>query len=319
MLNAALVGLGNWGQTLGRAVQGKSDRIRIVSGVTRTPANAESFAAEMNISLRDDYAAALADPAIDGVVLATPHSQHVEQIVAAARAGKHVFVEKPVALDSAGARTAFAVCRDAGVVLAVGQNRRFLPAYREVRKILMSGGLGRLLHIESNFSGPSGYRKQAQSWRVDRAESPAGGMTGKGVHMTDLMVDLLGPHVSVDVDSSRNVVEADVDDKTLVRIHFGDGATGQLTTLTTTPDIWRFQVFCSEGWVEIREQYTVTTRRLDGTTDVREFPKVDTELAELDAFAAAVAGEAPYPVTEDQAVANIALFEDIASESDRRR
>lgn len=318
-MKATLVGLGSWGQVLGRAVQGKSERIKFVSGVTRTLARAEAFAAEMNIPLSDDYTAALADPGIDAVVLATPHSQHVDQIIAAAEAGKHVFVEKPVAMDRVGAQRAFAACRKAGVVLAVGQNRRFLPAYVQTRNTLVSGELGRILHIEANFSGPSGYRRPAQSWRLERAESPAGGMTGKGIHMTDLMIDLLGAHETVQVHSTRQIVQADTDDKTLVLIGFADGVTGHLTTLTTTPDIWRFQVFCSEGWIEIRDQHTVTSRRLDGATELREFEKIDTELAELEAFAATVTDGAAYPVTAEQAIANVALFEQIAAQSDKLR
>jgi predicted dehydrogenase len=98
MIKAAIVGLGTWGQNLVKCVQGKSSDIQFVAGATRTPAKAADFAALHNISMRDSFEALLADPAIDAVVLATPHSIHTEQIVAAANAGKHVFCQKPLSL-----------------------------------------------------------------------------------------------------------------------------------------------------------------------------------------------------------------------------
>src|SRR4051812_27712188 len=98
MIRAAIVGLGRWGQSLVRSIQGKSDDIRFVAGHTRTPGNAEAFCREQNIKLTS-YAEILANPEIDAVVIATPHSQHAEQVMQAAKAGKHIHVEKPLTLD----------------------------------------------------------------------------------------------------------------------------------------------------------------------------------------------------------------------------
>src|SRR5688500_20264468 len=96
MIRAAIVGLGRWGQNLVNSVQGKSDAIRFVAGATRTVAKAEAYAREKGFPLHDTYKKVLADPKIDAVVLATPHTQHAAQVVAAAKAGKHVFTEKPL-------------------------------------------------------------------------------------------------------------------------------------------------------------------------------------------------------------------------------
>ena len=104
MIRAAIIGMGTWGQNLVDSVQGKSEHIRFVAGATRTPAKAAEFAAKHGIRMLESYEHVLADPAIDAVVLATPHSQHTEQIVAAAKAGKHVFTEKPLGLTHASAR-----------------------------------------------------------------------------------------------------------------------------------------------------------------------------------------------------------------------
>src|SRR3984957_11460629 len=114
MINAAIFGLGRWGQALVTAVQGKSDRIRFVRGIVREPARARDFAAQHGLGLTTALAEATADPAIDAVFLATPHSLHIEQVIAVARSGKAVWCEKPLALTRAEAVRAVAACREAG-------------------------------------------------------------------------------------------------------------------------------------------------------------------------------------------------------------
>ncbi len=194
MLDAAIVGMGRWGRTLVESVQGRNDGgIRFVAGSTGRPERARDWAAQQGIRLHDDYAAVLADPAVKAVALATPHGQHAEQIIAAARAGKHVFVEKPFTLSKASAEAAVEACRRAGVVLALGHNRRFLPATIEARRLIAEGALGRVLHAEGNMSGPGALGYAPGSWRNDRAESPLGGMGAMGIHMIDMLIHLAGP------------------------------------------------------------------------------------------------------------------------------
>lgn len=313
MIRAGLVGAGRWGQTLVRAVAGKSDRISFTRAVTRTPANAADFSAETGIPVTDDFGALLADPEIDAVVLATPHSQHLEQILAAAKAGKHIFVEKPLALDASSARAAYDTARATGVVLALGHNRRCLPAFRHLERILQEGRLGQILHTEGNFSGPSAFRQSRDSWRASLDESPAGGMTGKGVHITDMMIALLGPAEAVSVLSARQVLDYGMDDTTLVTIRFASGQSGSLSTLTATPNDWRIQFYGTEGWAEIRDERQFRLR-CSGEPDVEEtFQKRDIERDILEWFAATVEEGRPWPVTQQQAIANTALLEAITS------
>src|SRR5688572_14593671 len=113
MINAAIVGLGRWGQNLVNSVHGKSEKIRFVAGATRTIAKAEAYAREQGFPLYDSYEKVLAEPKVDAVVLATPHTLHAGQIVAAAEAGKHVLTEKPLALSVKSAEAAVRACAKA--------------------------------------------------------------------------------------------------------------------------------------------------------------------------------------------------------------
>src|SRR5207244_2355518 len=132
MIRAAIVGIGRWGRTLVGAAQGKSEAFRFIAGQTRTRAKAEAFCAEHGIALRDSLDEILADPAIDAVVFATPHSEHGAQVERAAAAGKHVFMEKPFTLDRRSAARALDRVARAGVVLGLDYPRRFPHAGREL-------------------------------------------------------------------------------------------------------------------------------------------------------------------------------------------
>ncbi|MGZ9080094.1 MAG: Gfo/Idh/MocA family protein, partial [Burkholderiales bacterium] len=128
MINAAIVGLGKWGQNLVNSVQGKSEKIRFVAGVLRHPDKAREYADRQGLVLHSELAAVLTDPRIAAIVLATPHTVHAEQIMAAVRAGKPVFTEKPLTLTAATAAEAVRAAREKQVTLGVGFNWRFQPA-----------------------------------------------------------------------------------------------------------------------------------------------------------------------------------------------
>jgi predicted dehydrogenase len=328
MIRAAIVGMGTWGRNLVASVAG-SESIQFVAGATRTPAAAADFAASHRLRMAPSYAALLADPAIDAVVLATPHSQHEAQILAAAQARKHVFVEKPLGLDHAGARRAAAACAAQGVTLAVGYNWRFQPALREIRRLFDEGELGKLLHLEGNFCGPSAYRFAREHWRHDRAEVPAGGMTGRGVHVVDAMLYLAGPIDAVTAQSHRLAQDFGVDDTTSMLFRFRNGPTGYLGTVIATAETWRLQVFGSRGWAEVGDVEHLTTWslrvcRLDPAEitkkqrpQVVEFPVTRTERAELEHFARAAAAGRPLATSDGDEVHNVAVLEAIAASAAR--
>ena len=165
-----MVGLGWWGERLLDAAKG-SDRIRFVHAVSPRPQQRAALARAHGLRLSSSIGEMLRDPAVQAVVLATPHSLHRAQIEEVARAGKPVFCEKPFTLRRADAVAAVRACEEARVLLAIGHNRRFLPALAEFHKLIDAGALGRLLHVEAHLSNQNSGVNFAP-WRNDADESP---------------------------------------------------------------------------------------------------------------------------------------------------
>jgi predicted dehydrogenase len=332
MLRAAIIGIGTWGRNLVTSVHGRSDVIRFVAGTTRTPGKAADFCRQHGIRLVATYEELLRDDGVDAIVLATPHSLHCEQIIQAARAGKHVFTEKPLGVDAAASAQAVKACEESGVTVAVGYNWRFQPALVEAKRMLGDGRLGKLLHIEGNFCGPSAYRFALEHWRHDREEVPAGGMTGRGVHVVDAMLYLGGHIDTVFAQSERLVLESGADDTTSMLFRFAGGATGYLGTVIATAETWRMQVFGSNGWVEVGDvehlhTWSMKAAFVDRANPMRKappevlgFPQTSTERAELEHFARAALARRPVAVPGGDEVHNVAILEAIVrSARDGRR
>src|SRR5262245_53352816 len=136
MIDAAVIGLGRWGKGIVEAVQGKSPRLRFIRGVSKEPDLVRDFAVTHRFTLSTEFAEAVADPRVKAVVLATPHSLHVEQIAAVAAAGKPVWCEKPLALTLGQAQRALAACERAGVVFGLGNNKRCFPSMQHLKRIV---------------------------------------------------------------------------------------------------------------------------------------------------------------------------------------
>jgi len=310
MIDAAIVGLGRWGKTLVEAVQGKGDKIRFTRAVSRDPAQHRDFLETHHLLAGNDYAAVLADRSIRAVVLATPHTRHVEEVVAAAAASKAVFCEKPLALTREGTARAVGACCDAGVVLGIGTDKRYFPAIAEVIRLADSGELGPLLHIEGNFSNEvaAGFT----AWRESFEETPAGGMTGTGIHVLDAMMRIAGPVKRVHARLLSQKPGPDPWDSLSVLLEFASGTGGTLAAVRSTPMFLRLHVFGRNGSAEAVSRHDVIIRK-SGAEPIRiKFPPSDSVRINLDAFADAVAGIAPYPVSLDQIAAVTNAFVAIA-------
>ena len=292
-----------------QSIQGESDRIRYIRGVTKELELVRDLEADYDLPLTTEYEDVIRDPAVQAVVLATPHSLHTSQIVAATEMGKHVFCEKPFALKRSDAERSIRACNDAGVALGIGQNRRFWPAIVEIGRMIRDGELGTIMHVEGNYSHDILADVPADSWRSSAAETPAGGMTGMGIHLTDAYLHLVGPVESVHALCVDRVLGRASGDTISVLLKFESGATGYIATTLKTAFLWHLRVLGSEGWVESYAEDEITFCKLGGTPEKHSFPKVDSVLTEMEAFADAVEGIAPYPVPQDQILQNVSVLE----------
>ncbi|MBX9591949.1 MAG: Gfo/Idh/MocA family oxidoreductase [Hyphomonadaceae bacterium] len=307
MIHAAIAGLGRWGRSLVAASLGRP-RLQIVCAVEPALDGARDFCTRHGLRLVDDLDIVLADPAIDAVLLATPHSQHCVQVMACAAAGKPVFCEKPLALRRLGAQRMFAACRRAGVPLCVGHNRRFWPSMRAVRQIVAAGELGTILHIEGHNSNQNS-QAVLSGWRLSPKESPAGGLTGAGLHVLDAFISIVGPARSVYAQLCSHKPSPPPLDTVSVMLTFANGVSGTLATIRATPVYWRVHVFGTDGSAEVLDETTLLLRKSGARPERREYQPIDALQAELDAFADALDLQRPYPVTEAEVLATLAAFE----------
>jgi len=312
MIDAAIIGLGWWGKNIVAAVQGKSTKLRFVHGVSKEMDAALPIAEANGFRLSDDLDKALADPRVRAVVLATPHSLHADQIVRVASSGKPVFCEKPLTLKRADAERAVAACRKANVPIGVGHNKRFWPSMVELRRIAKSGALGTLMHVEGHYSNEnSGMHFSA--WRALPSESPAGGMTGTGVHLLDAFSSIAGAASEISARVTTFRKGPDPRDTVSVMFRFANDMSGFLGAVRSSPVYWRVHVFGDEGSAEALGEDQVILRTKGGKMERREFEKIDSLRAEFDAFADALEGRAPYPITPEEMVNTVAAFEGIVN------
>ena len=309
-LGVAVVGLGWWGRIIVPLLQG-SEKLKVICGVDVQPVALEGV--RTLTSLEE----ALREPEVQGVVLCTPHTLHTEQIVAAASAKKHVFCEKPLSLSRSDVLRAVKACNDNEVVLAVGHEKRFEPPVQELVRIAKAGELGTLLQVEANFSQDKFLSLATDNWRLSEKEAPAGPMTATGIHLLDLSVGLLGPaqHVYAKV---RQLGSRLTNGDTLgIMVTHKSGANSLISAILATPFDGRFALYGNKGWAEVRDKahpeapqgWTLTRSQRGAEKKFLEYPPAKAVLSNLEAFADAATKRAPYPVPQDQMIANVAALE----------
>jgi len=309
-LAVAVVGLGWWGRIIVPLLKG-SEKVKVVCGVDVQPVALDG------VPTLTSFEEALRDPAVQGVVLCTPHTLHTEQIIAAASAKKHVFCEKPLSMTRADVLRAVKACNENEVVLAVGHEKRFEPPVQALVQMAKAGELGTLLQIEANFSQDKFLALSADNWRMSEKEAPAGPMTATGIHLLDLAVGLLGPAQQVYAKVRQLGSRLTNGDTLGIMVTHKSGANSLLSAILATPFDGRFALYGNKGWAEVRDKahpespqgWTLTKSLRGSEKKVFEFPPAKAVLANLEAFADAAAGRAPYPVPQDQMIANVSALE----------
>jgi predicted dehydrogenase len=321
-VRAAIIGLGRWGRSLVNSVHGKTDAIKFTAAYTRTREGAEAFCREKNVLLREHFEDILTDREIDAVVLATPHSQHASQVIAATRAGKHVHVEKPLTLDRVSAHSAVDAAEAAGVVLAVGFNRRFHPSVVEIRKRLADGRLGTVMSMVAQHTTSTAQFVPPHNWRAQPKEAPGGAITAVGVHSIDHMIEF-GGRVRDVLCTTGRYVPGPSDDTSNIMLRFENGATGLLFCSVATATNFSFTLYGSNGLAEISKPSLERLRIVPVSTEaptgpvtappdeIIDSPNFDMLNAELVEFAKCIERKNPYPISIDQVLHGMAVFDAI--------
>jgi predicted dehydrogenase len=307
-----LVGLGWFGGVLAKSARA-TGAAEVVACFSRSPEAREAFAAEHGCRAAGGLGELVGDTEIEGVILATPHSTHADLAVAAAGAGKHVFVEKPLTLTVAEAKRVAEAAERAGVRVQVGHNRRRQPANRRIKAMIDAGELGTVLQLEGVHTAAGGFKPDLPAWRKDPAECPHGGMTALGVHIVDTFHHFVGPAERVVAFSKQVAGYTDLDEATSVVLEYASGPVGTITTTYFTAPVVSLAVFGSEGaaWNEQDGAQLFTQARSEAVRMERDVDAVDTIVDELAEFVRVIRDVAEPETGIAQAIEVAAVLEAI--------
>ena len=233
-LKVAVVGLGRWGNTLASAIQ-DTENVKVVDCFTRTPEKRKAFTEKFDCAEQETYEAVLENPDVDAVVISAPNNKHSELAVAAARAGKHVFVDKPIAANLTDAKEMIKACDDAGVTLAVGASSRRLKGHRLFKKILDEGALGTIALAETNYSNDRGLHYTPENWQWYASGSPGGPLMQVAIHQVDNLMYLFGEVKKVSAAFSKIKTKSEIPDVCVLWLEFESGLLGTLGTSFISP------------------------------------------------------------------------------------
>ena len=226
----ASIGIGWWSNVLADAVLRTNGRIQIVSCFTRSTDKRRVFAKQYGCKAATDFDEILADPKVDGIINTTPNHAHLETTAAAAAAGKHVFLDKPIANSISDAKAITRACKDAEVVLSVGYQRRRESQFRWIKNKVVAGDFGKLVQAEANISRDREGKFELGHWRYTSEGMPGGVMLQIGLHYVDVLMMLLGPVRSVSGMASQLVLPGDNPDVGSLMMTHVNGAISTLST-----------------------------------------------------------------------------------------
>jgi predicted dehydrogenase len=246
-VKVGIVGLGRWAKVLARAARG-SDTIEIVSGYSRSEENRAAFQNEFGVRATPDLATMLADPRLSGIILTVPNEQHLPLAREVAKAGKHVYTEKPIASTLEEGLAIEALEKTHGVSVTVGHSARLMAGIREIGRAIAAGELGRVAFMEANFSNERALELTPKAWRWYKDRAPGGPLSQLAIHQFDVLHYLGGEIVEASsIASKLSPVGAEVDDQSMTVLRFADGKIGYVGSCWTSPGVFALRVFGSKG------------------------------------------------------------------------
>jgi predicted dehydrogenase len=308
-LRVACIGMGWWSDVLADAIQ-RSGKLEVAACYTRSPDKRAAFAAKYSCRPEASYEAILADPAIEAIVNTTPNDVHLATTSAAAAAGKHVFLDKPIANTVSDGRAITAVCAKAGVVLALGYQRRRESQFRWLRRQIDDGVFGKLVNAEANISRDRLGKIDLTSWRYQAAGMPGGVMLQIGIHYADVLDYLLGPITAVSGQLARLVLPGDNPDVASLIIEHENGALSTLNaSYASASEYYLMNIYGKEAtaYYDMHNGLRLLRRGSDRPVSI-QFDPNDTIMEQLEEFAAAVRGHGKPEVGGDYGTASLAVI-----------
>ncbi len=308
-VNVACIGMGWWSDVLADAIK-RSDKLRIAACFTRSENKRQAFAAKYGCKAAPSYEAILEDRGIDAIINTTPNNVHLETTRAAAAAGKHTFLDKPIATTIADARAITAACRKAGVVLGLGYQRRKESQFRWVRKQIDDGVFGKMVNAEANISRDRLGKFEAGSWRYTAEGMPGGVMLQIGIHYADVLEYLMGPVKSVMGSVAQLVLPGENPDIASLILEHQNGARSTLNACyASASEYYLMNIYGKEAtaYYDLHQGLRFLKRGTDRTDPV-PYEKNDTIVEELEEFAAAVRGEGQPEMDGEKSTASLAVL-----------
>jgi predicted dehydrogenase len=246
-VKVGIVGLGRWAKVLTRAAK-NSPALEIVQGYSRSPESRTAFEQEFGVKSAPDLGALLGNPDIKGVILTVPNEQHLPLAREVAKAGKHVYTEKPIASTLEEGLQIEALEKTYGVSVTVGHSARLMAGIREIGKAIQAGELGRVGFMEANFSNERALELTPKTWRWYKDRAPGGPLSQLAIHQFDILHYLGGEIVEANsIASKLSPVGAEVDDQSMTVLRFADGKIGYVGSSWTAPGVFCVRVFGSKG------------------------------------------------------------------------
>ena len=305
----ACIGMGWWSDVLADAVT-RSRKLKIVACFSRSEDKRNAFAKKYGCAPVSSYEAILKDAAVEAIINTTPNEVHLETTRQAAAAGKHVFLDKPIANSVSDGRKITEACRQAGVVLGMGYQRRRENHFRWIKKQIDAGVFGKLVNAEANISRDRLGQFDLSSWRYTAAGMPGGVMLQIGVHYADVLEYLVGPITAVSGRFAQLVLPGDNPDVASMVLEHENGALSTLNASYASASEYYLMNIYGKAATAYYDLHHGLSWLKQGEKKAVPVPceKNDTFVEELEEFAAAARGGPPPEVGGDYATRSLAVI-----------
>ncbi|HEY4372605.1 MAG TPA: Gfo/Idh/MocA family oxidoreductase [Burkholderiales bacterium] len=308
-IKVGCLGMGWWSDVLADAMV-RSGKLKIAACYSRSEDKRGAFAKKYNCKPAASYEEMLNDKSIDAIINTTPNNVHLETTRQAALAGKHVFLDKPIANSIAEGFALTKACKDAGVVLALGYQRRRESQFRWIRKQIDAGVFGKLVNAEANISRDRLGQIDLTSWRYTAEGMPGGVMLQIGVHYVDVLEYLVGPIKSVSGTLAQLVLPGDNPDVASLLLEHENGALSTLNaSYASAAENYVMNIYGKEASAFYDLHGGLRLMKRGGKKPEQiEFTKNDAFVDELEEFAGAVRGQGVPETGGEYATRSLAII-----------